>query len=290
MKRVRVIVLLCLLSQLYLHAKDARIKYLTFEPDEIFTVKATSGYITVLEFAKSETVISAATGFKEGWDIGAMGHFVHIRPIGFAAKEQGGEAIEPNPIDWKTNIFIQTSKRTYMGMLEVSANGDYQYRITFKYPQDEAERRRQKEAAEKRRKEAERKRKEAEAERKRIADELAKKTVPRNWNYMLKKNDDSDDITPDYVYDDGTFTYFGFNKTKSFPAIFEKEKEGESLLNTHTEKNNDYNVLVVHQLIKLIYLRKGDKLVAILNKGYGVNPNYEYSDTINKNIKREIIR
>jgi len=286
----RIILLVCVFTQLFVYAKDGRIKYLTFEPDEIFTVKATSGYITVLEFAKSETVISAATGFKEGWDIGAMGNYVHVRPVGFTSKNQSGEEIEPNSEDWRTNIFIQTSKRTYLGNLEVSKNGDYQYRITFKYPQDEAERRRQKAEAEKKRKEAEKRRRKAEAEKKRIHDELTKKTVPRNWNYLLKKNENSDEIIPDYVYDDGTFTYFGFNKTKSFPAIFEKEAEGESLLNTHTEKSNDYNVLVVHQLIKLIYLRKGDKLVAILNKGYGVNPQYKYQNTINKNIKREIIQ
>ncbi len=286
----KVILLLCVFTQIFAYAKDGRIKYLTFEPDEIFTVTGTSGYITVLEFAKEETVISAACGFKEGWDIGAMGNYVHIRPVGFTSQNQGGEIIEPNPKDWRTNIFIQTTKRTYLGNLEVSKNGDYQYRITFKYPQDEAERKRKKAEAEKRRKLAEAKRKKAEAERKRISDELAKKTVPRNWNYLLKKNENSDEIIPDYVYDDGTFTYFGFNKTKSFPAIFEKEAQGESLLNTHTEKNNNYNVLVVHQLVKLIYLRKGDKLVAILNKGYGVNPQYEYQDTINKNIKREIIR
>ncbi len=268
-------------------ADNAKIQHLTFNPDEIFTLKGTSGFLTIIQFSKDEKVLNAGSGFNDGWDINTFQNFVSVKPIGYKV---GNEEIEPNPKDWRTNIFIQTSKRTYDGILEIAENGDNQYRISFKYPQDEAERKRQKAAAEKRRKEAERKRQKEEAERKRIADELAKKTVPRNWNYMLKKNDNSDDITPDYVYDDGTFTYFGFNKTKSFPAIFEKEEEGESLLNTHTEKNNDYNVLVVHQLIKLIYLRKGDKLVAILNKGYGVNPNYEYSDTINKNIKREIIK
>jgi len=286
----RVVLLFVILAQLFLFAKDGRIKYLTFEPDEIFTVQATSGYITILEFSKLETVISAACGFKEGWDIGAMGNYVHVRPVGFTSQGEGGESIEPNPADWRTNIFIQTSKRTYLGNLEVSKNGDYQYRLTFKYPQDEAERKRQNAEAKKRRKAAEVKRKKAEAERKRIRDELAKKTVPRNWNYKLNKNKNSEEIIPDYVYDDGTFTYLGFNKIKSFPAVFEKEDEGESLLNTHTEKNNNYNVLVVHQLIKLIYLRKGDKLVAILNEGYGVNPEYEYHNTINKNIKREIIQ
>lgn len=286
----KIILLFFIFTQLFVYAKDGRIKYLTFDPDEVFTVKATSGYITVIEFAKSEKVISAVTGFKDGWDIGSLGNYVHVRPIGFTSKGEGSQIIEPNSQDWRTNIFIQTSKRTYLGNLEVSKNGDYQYRISFKYPQDEAKRRRAKAQARKKRKEAERLRKKEAAEQKRIKGELVKKTVPRNWNYLLKKNENSLEIVPDYVYDDGTFTYFGFNKTKSFPAVFEKEEEGESLLNTHTEKHNNHNVLVVHQLIKLIYLRKGKKLVAILNKGYGVNPQYEYSNTINKNIKREIIQ
>ena len=286
----KAIVLCLILAQVFLYAKDGRIKYLTFDPDQVFTVKATSGYITIIEFAKDEKVLSAVTGFKEGWDIGSVGNYVHVRPIGYVTKQEGGQVIEPNSKDWKTNIFIQTSRRTYLGNLEVAVNGDYEYRITFKYPQDEAARKRAKALAEKRRKEEARKRAKALAEEKRIQDALKKKRPPRNWNYLLKKNRNSDDIVPDYAYDDGTFTYFGFNKTKSFPAIFEKEDEGESLLNTHTEKNNDYNVLVVHKLVKLFYLRKGKKLVAILNRGYGVNPDYDYSDTINKNIKREIIQ
>jgi len=287
----KIILLFFAAAQLFVYAKDGRIKYLTFDPDQIFTVRATSGYITVIEFAKTEEVIDAATGFKEGWDIGAIGKYaVYVKPVGFKASSQGGEIIEPNPKDWRTNIFIQTTKRTYMGNLEVAENGNYEYRIKFKYPQDEAERRRKAIEAAKRRREAERQRKKAEAEKRRIQKALAEKTVPRNWNYMLKKNDNSDEIVPDYVYDDGTFTYFGFNKTKSIPVIFEKEPEGESLLNTHTEKNNNYNILVVHQLVKMVYLRKGEKLVAILNKGYGINPDYEYKDTINKNIRREIIQ
>jgi type IV secretion system protein VirB9 len=283
----KIILITLLLSTVFIYGKDGRIKYLTFGLDEIFTVKATSGYLTVIQFSKSETVISAATGFKDGWDIGSVGNFIYIKPIGFKA---GESEIEPNAKDWRTNIFIQTTRRTYMGNLEVSENNEYQYRISFKYPEDDKERAREKARKEKARKEALRKAEKEKAEKERIKNELAKKTVPRNWNYVLNKNKNSEEIVPDYVYDDGTFTYFGFNKTKSFPTIFEKEELGESLLSTHAEKNNDYNVLVVHQLVKLIYLRKGNKLVAIFNKGYGVNPNYEYSDTINKNIKREIIR
>jgi len=270
----------------FAYAKNGYIKYLTFDPDSIFTIHATSGYLSIIEFSKSERVLHTATGFNDGWDIDKMDNFVTIKPVNFL---NGEEEIPPNAKDWKTNIFIQTTKRTYMGNLEYSEE-NYQYRISFKYPQDEAKKRKAKEIAKKKRKEAEQRRKRKEAEQKRIQKELSKKTVPRNWNYMLKKNDNSSSIVPDYVYDDGTFTYFGFNKTKSFPAIFEKEEEGESLLNTHTQKDNEYTVLVVHQLIKLIYLRKGTKLVAILNKGYGENPQYEYSNTINKNIKREIIK
>lgn len=286
----RIILLFFMLAQFFVYAKDGRIKYLTFSPDEVFTVQATSGYVTIIEFAKGEKVLNSVTGFKDGWDIGKIANYVYVRPIGFTSKNDAGETIDPNSKDWRTNIFIQTSKRTYLGNLEVSKNDDYQYRITFKYPQDAAKRRRAEVLARKKRKEAERLRKEEISNQKRIKNQLSRKTVPRNWNYVLKKNKNSDTIVPNYVYDDGTFTYFGFDKTKSFPTIFKKEKEGESLLNTHTEKNNDYNVLVVHQLIKLSYLRKGKKLVAIFNKGYGENPQYEYKNTINKNIKREIIQ
>jgi len=286
----KIFLFIIVLFNFVLFGKDGRIQYLTFETDEIFTVKASSGYITILEFAKSEKILSAATGFNKGWDIGVMGNVLHVRPVSFIASGESDTEIEPNNKEWRTNIYIKTTKRSYMGNLEVSENNNYQYRITFKYPQDEAEEAARIAAEEKARKKAEKERLKKIKNQERIKKELAKKTVPRNWNYVLKKNKNSTDIVPDYVYDDGTFTYFGFSKTKSFPTVFEKEEEGESLLNTHTQKNNNYNILVIHQLVKLVYLRKGEKLVAILNRGYGINPQYEYSDTINKNIKREIIQ
>ena len=50
---------------------------------------------------------------------------------------------------------------------------------------------------------------------------LKEKTrVPKNWDFIAHINKNSDDIAPDFAYDDGVFTYLGFWHTKTIPSVF----------------------------------------------------------------------
>jgi len=265
---------------------DNRIGFVTYNPNDVFKIKAKNGYVTILEFDKNENIIDGSTGFNDGWEITQSGNIVHIRPkpyISEFAEDEDGNAIKkksvisPNQKDWKTNLFIRTDKRLYVADLTLSKNRT-QYKISFKYPKQ----RRQESIA------RYKKRKAAKAQENIIRD-LNRVTVPRNWNYLMKVNKNSETITPSFAYDDGTFTYIGFNTTKTFPTAFLREGDEESILNTHVKKIGNYDVLVIHKTAKLILLRSGSKLVGILNKGYGKNPNYHSKNTNNSNVKRKII-
>ena len=93
----------------------------------------------------------------------------------------------------------------------------------------------------------------------------------------MKVNQGSENITPNFAYDDGVFTYLGFDNTKIFPAVFAYELGKESILNTHIKKDGNYDVLVIHQTLPKILLRSGDKVVGIFNRGYTKNPLKEKS-------------
>ncbi|EHG4056782.1 TrbG/VirB9 family P-type conjugative transfer protein, partial [Campylobacter coli] len=125
-------------------------------------------------------------------------------------------------------------------------------------------------------------------EQEKIRTDLNKNTIPRNWDFYMKVNKGSEDIAPNFAYDDGVFTYLGFDNTKTFPAVFMYDNGKESILNTHIKKDGNYDVLVVQKIAKQILLRSGDKVVGIFNRGYAKNPLNKTRETSNENIQREI--
>ena len=288
----RVLVLLILVSTMVFaevnpspSKYDSRITFVKYNPDDVFNIYTKDGFVTILVFDPDERIISAGTGFNSGWDISQSYNILHIKPkvyISSFAKDSEGavvehkDVVEPNPKDWNTNIFITTNKRTYIGNLKLSNRKVY-YKISFKYPREERARYL----------EMQRQKKEA-RERANIKRDLNHLTVPRNWNYLMKVNKGSDDIAPDFVYDDGVFTYIGFKAYKTMPTAFLRDGNNESILNTHIKEMGKYNVLVVHRLAKLILLRSGNKLVGILNNAYGQNPLPYTRETTSNAIKREI--
>ena len=118
---------------------------------------------------------------------------------------------------------------------------------------------------------------------------LEKTSVPRNWDYYMKVNTNSENITPDFAYDDGVFTYLGFDNTKIFPSAFAYDGE-EQIVNQHIKKENKFSVLVIHSIHKQILLRSGDKLVGVFNKGYAKNPLPKAPETSNdKEVERRLL-
>lgn len=281
---------------------DKRITYASYNADDVFLIKVRSGYVSMLKFSEDERIVNIASGFSNGWDLAEKDNFLFIKakPYAVDAKEQqamfdeSGEAVEfegasviqPNPEDWKTNLIVTTTKRVYVFDLQLeeeNSKTNVNYKVDFVYP---SEIKREKEA----KKIAQILADQQAIEKAALNDEIQKVNVPRNWNFVMHVNKGSDTIAPDFAYDDGIFTYLGFNSTKTIPSVFLfDEANKESILNTHQNKNGRYDVLVIHKTAEKILLRSGNKLVGIVNQGYGKNPLDRTYDTTKQSVKREIL-
>ncbi|HDZ5008027.1 TPA: P-type conjugative transfer protein VirB9 [Campylobacter jejuni] len=268
-------------------AFDKRIAYAVYNANDVFQINAKNGYVSVLEFGIDERIINTATGFAEGWDLIEKDNLLFIKPKAYktqlvqqdsnnAGENQSSQefVVDPNPYDWKTNLIVITNLNTYVFDLKlVNKNSNATYKLSFSYPKKDLE-------AAKEFLEAQ--------EQENIRTDLNKNTIPRNWDFYMKINEGSEDISPNFAYDDGVFTYLGFDNTKTFPAVFMYENGKESILNTHIKKDGNYDVLVIQKIAKQILLRSGDKVVGIFNRGYAKNPLRKTRETSNENIQREI--
>lgn len=277
---------------------DKRITYTTYNADDVVLIKCKEGYVSIIEFEKDERILNIATGFSDGWEVMDKDNYLFIKPKSYVMKAEeqnmsdengekvefyGSSVIQPNPTDWKTNLIVTTNKdKIYTFDLELGEANKINYKLAFNYitPKEQLDKvKAQKEIAEKQAKEK------AEYQK-----EIERNTIPRNWNFVMHVNKDSQTIAPDFAYDDGVFTYLGFSSTKTIPSVFlYDEVNKENILNNHIKKDGKYDVIVIHKTAEKILLRSGNKLVGIVNKGYGQNPLDRTYSTNKDNIQREII-
>lgn len=272
--------------------EDKRIQVAEFNANEVYEIRAKAGYISMIKFDNDERVVNIVCGFLEGWSIKSESNFVFIKPKSYQVKEDEQDSnelnainqniiIQPNPSDWKTNLIITTNKRIYTFDLILNVKALSSYRVDFLYTKEKnykkylLAKQKEKENLEK-------------EEQENIEKELASISIPKNYNFIQHINKNSEDISVDYAYDDGIFTYLAFNTNKTIPSAFEYDKKNkESILNTHISKDNNYTVLVIHKVPKQILLRSGDKLVGIKNLGAGKNI-YPYQETKSPEVERTI--
>jgi type IV secretion system protein VirB9 len=266
---------------------DSRVVYADFNKDDVFQIYGKNGYTTVIQFSDDERVLDMATGFSTGWDIEDRRNFIFIKPKSYESQfavDEFGETvnkksiIEPNSKDWRTNLVVLTNKKEYIFNLDLNVEKNSHFKFTFKYPLDEAKKEDLKIALLKK-----------EAEKEEINTELNRNAVPRNWDYYMNVNPESENITPTFAYDDGQFTYLGFDSTKDIPSVFLFENDKESILNSHIKKDGNYDVIVIQKTAKQIILRSGKRIVGIWNKSFGVNPLEEQKTTNSPNLKKEVI-
>lgn len=271
---------------------DRRITSAPYDVNNVIRLNAKVGFVSVIEFAKEENIVNMATGFSEGWDLTAKGNLLFVTPKSLVTKvteietNEKGETrevekdrtITPNQFEWKTNLVVSTNLSMYV--FELNLNGDSNvFKISFIYPD--------REVAKLDRLVKQMKQKSEEA----IVDAaLNRVSVPRNWDFYMSVMSNSDSITPNYAYDDGVFTYLGFDNTKTFPSVFGYDDKQEHILNTHIKKDGNYDVLVIHKIMPQIVLRSGSKVVGIVNKGYAKNPVEKTQETSNDEMVERILQ
>jgi type IV secretion system protein VirB9 len=177
-------------------ATDSRVKLLTYNVNQVYSLTAYYGYQIDIQFSDAEEIQTIAAGDSVAWQIVRAGHHLFIKPTMNGAH---------------TNLSIVTSKRMYVFDLSArSANerADITYLVRFRYPETET--------------------------LAGVVPSAAGKDGPSfNLDYKIAG---SKNIQPLHVFDDGQFTYFEFDRTKELPAIFVVGGDGkESLVNYRME-------------------------------------------------------
>ena len=81
-------------------------------------VNTRPGYVTTLLFDDDEAVIDVQAGFPKGWTVTKSDNRVGVspNPITQPVTDASGNNVSRVPAhgkDWKTNLFVVTSKRDY---------------------------------------------------------------------------------------------------------------------------------------------------------------------------------
>lgn len=249
---------------------DGRIQYVDFNEGDVVPVHAAAGLGSEIVFSPGEEILDTASGFSQGWEFSGRRNILYLKPK--SVKTEGSGLLSPEPNKWNTNLLVTTNQHMYAFDLYLmpnpadiadkpTQNSNISYRIQFRYPQQQAEIRKEKIIAIVNKK------------------HMAVRPRPVNWNYVMQIGRQSDSIAPTMAYDDGRFTYLRFPNNRDFPAVFlVSADKSESLVNSHVEASKPHgakDMLVVHRVARQMVLRLGHEVVGIYNDSFdadGVAP------------------
>ncbi|MCZ7854701.1 P-type conjugative transfer protein VirB9 [Agrobacterium salinitolerans] len=236
-------------------SQDSRVRFIDYQPYNITRVVGTLRSSVQVEFAADEEIAHVALGNSVAWEVAPAGNILFLKPR------------ENQPV---TNISVVTTRRdgstrSYQMELtvrdgSVEAGQNTYFYVKYRYPADEAERRREVAAARALAAQA------GEADR---VLSLHEAYGPRNWRYSARG---SQALEPQAVYDNGKVTTFAFVGNQEMPAIYMENSDGtESLV----PKSVDGNLVLVHAISRKFILRRGGDVLCIFNEAYdrvGINP------------------
>ncbi|UXS43114.1 P-type conjugative transfer protein VirB9 (plasmid) [Agrobacterium tumefaciens] len=235
--------------------QDNRVRFVNYQPYNITRIVGTLRSSVQVEFAPDEEIAHVALGNTVAWEVAPAGHILFLKPR------------ENQPL---TNISVVTtrrdgSKRSYQMELTVrdgaiSAGENTYFYVKYRYPADEAERRRL---------EAEAKARAAQAGFANEVLSIHEQYGPRNWKYSAQG---SVAIEPQAVYDNGKVTTFAFTGNQEMPAIYIENSDGTESLVPKTVQGD---LVLVHAISRKFILRRGSDTLCIFNEAYspvGVNP------------------
>ncbi|UYA59680.1 Outer membrane and periplasm component, type IV secretion of T-DNA complex, VirB9 [Pectobacterium sp. F1-1] len=266
---------------------DSRMQNVTYNSQNATIVNTRPGYLTTLLFDDDEEVIDAQAGFPRGWKVTKSDNRVGVspNPITQPVTDDNGNNVNkvflPTASEWRTNLFVVTSKRDYSLELNVLENDlpSQAFIIRFRYPDDE---RRQADAASADRLKLLRETQ----EKQQITTAFEQATTPRNWLYTKRVATGSAYIAPDFTYDDGRFIYLGFSPTKILPSIFRVVNGQEQTVTPRITKHGNYTVVVVRAMSPQLVLRYGSAVVGIENTSFG-NVTVGSGDTVSSAVTSE---
>ena len=177
-------------------SSDPRIREYTFDPNTVYRLDVFMKFITSIHFAEGEQIESIQIGDSASWEVVRLsrGDVLSVKPIINGAF---------------TNMTVLTDRRNYTFELRARTEkvGSHRlnYRISFRYPEEE---------------------------QRRLAQHRERANRPKDFNYMAS-GDQS--LRPTEIYDDGVSTFFRFPNDQPRPAIFRVDPEGrEAVVNVRS--------------------------------------------------------
>lgn len=213
-------------------AGDPRILVVDYDPLEVVELRGTLGFQTFIEFGPDERIENVAVGDATGWQItpNRAANLLFVKPL------------SEGPV---TNMSVVTNLRHYSFELTARARAavrsrDIVYTLRFLYP----------EAA--------------------VASIIPKPAAPEppplpqiaNAAYSY---DGSSRIVPSRIFDDGKSTYFQFQESEGFPAIYALDADGaEVVINSYMRSG----YIITDQIARGFLLRQGKDVVRVYNDGF----------------------
>ncbi|MER8383540.1 TrbG/VirB9 family P-type conjugative transfer protein [Mesorhizobium sp. M1405] len=212
-------------------ARDGRIRYVTFNNDDVTSVRAALGISTMVELSPTEVIETVSAGDTKGWSIIPKrgSRFLFVKPLERDA--------------W-TNVNVVTNRRVYSLLLQATDNSRDRasFQVRFKYPDEDINARLLSQAKES------------------AADPDLKDLNYADLNYdYAYKGDDS--LKPRTVFDDGTKVFLEFKG--DIPAIFVvDDTRQESLVNVRTQGK----YTVIDKVARQFTLRADGKTLCLYNR------------------------
>lgn len=237
-------------------AYDKRVKFISYNHEQVVKLIGHYGYSTDIQFAPGENVTNIAMGDPDAWEVAPVENHIFIKPTGEQAT---------------TNMTVLTDRRVYTFDLSATGKktGDMYFQVNFRYPQDEAARR------------------VAEEDSRRLKERMNEKAPNAwtNWNYWVFG---SREVSPWRAYDDGRFTYFKFSGNTSIPAIYIKHADGSETLLNPTMDSDHPDTMIVEKVAPRFVLRNGKYIANVYNESFNPHGLINTSGTTSPGVKRVI--
>jgi type IV secretion system protein VirB9 len=234
--------------------RDARVKTVAYDENDVVKLVGRYGYSMVIEFAPGEAVTDVALGDTLAWEV---------------APSRSNVFVKPREDEAATNMTVVTDKRIYHFMLQAlphkkSSPKDAYFSVRFRYPAEEAAKRT------------------AELEAQRAKAALATSPKPANWNYWACGDRQ---LRPTEVYDDGRFTFLRFPGAQEIPAIFFVNSDDTESLSNGQMRGDQF---VVFTTAKKLVLRKGKSVACLQNRSFNWYGVYTTNGTTSPQVQRTI--
>jgi type IV secretion system protein VirB9 len=260
----RVLYLLVALAESSAHGLDAtggarpdqRIRYVTYDPDEVVTVDAAVGVVTHVVLEAGEAYVAHAFGDGKAWDFAVKANHYFLKAVATNAD---------------SNLTIVTDRRSYHFNLKLATGTDARatFEVSFRYPHSDARKRRD------------------EARHQGVEETFGRRGGSANVAYSMSGDLD---IAPVNAWDDREFTYFKFPGNRDIPAIYMVDVEGtESIVNRHSAGAAN-EIVVVHRVAARWVLRLGTRALAVWNDAYDAEGRRNVTRTASPDVKRVLWR